>query len=75
MEVRWRVVVVEHRYDNSQESTYLGQGIAPCVCSLTIWRSATGAEGERQLQRRVRLLLGRHRGSFFSGPPGFANSG
>jgi len=28
------VVVVEHRYDNSQESTYLGQGISPYVCSL-----------------------------------------
>jgi hypothetical protein len=30
------VVVVEHRYDNSQESTYLGQGISPYVCSLAL---------------------------------------
>ena len=34
MEVRRRVVVVEHRYDNSQESTYLGQGISPYIRSL-----------------------------------------
>jgi len=34
MEVRRRVVVLEHRYDNSKESTNLRQGISPYVCSL-----------------------------------------